>query len=687
MFSRSTRAVLTVAVAVLALFLSPLVGVLPASADDGSGVLQGRIVDLDGNGWDGLEVEVYTPGVDGGAPNFVASMVTVEDGTFHVDLPPGGYGVLVHRVDDGGPGKPFWGPEDGLFTVVAGETEEAGEFTFDDAPLGSDDSSDEYPVDGYVRGPRHYRLDNVNVEAYPADDPGAGPVASALTYEGPEHPHGYYQLWVPPGRYRLKYTAADDRQLRAVYYPRLLEVSSFGLEGGGLDDVILPSVDGPSLSGRVTGPDGDPIPFPRIAVFERTESGEWKDGRKDDVRNDGWAYMGEEDGTFTVPARLGATVTIRVSAPGYTPVFLGGGHALPEAADPGNSIEVLDSVNTELGGFELERALGGHAAQDLPYCDRHVIPGSDDGSSQAVRIPFDLSFFGRDYDHLMVFNNGNVTFDHGNNAYVSPEFTVGVPIIAPFFSDVDTRGADSLETTYGVSTDGRTLCVDWTQVGYWNAKSDKKNTFQLLLTKATGAGTGDGDFDITFNYDQVQWESAEDTTTAAAGFSAGTGIPGTFVKLPGSFVPGALVDGGPNALVSGSQGSTTPGRYVFPIRNSGGAEALGGLHGEVRAGDVGGDPVAGAQVQACRVSGSFCQLSVTADDGSYTFAALPTGNYTVSVSPPDGSSLFPAGGTGTVVAGEDSDVDTLVLQEARPMPDGVTLTNAAIEDGVPVVDY
>ena len=87
--------------------------------------------------------------------------------------------------------------------------------------------------------------------------------------------------------------------------------------------------------------------------------------------------------------------------------------------------------------------------------------------------------------------------------------------------------------------------------------------------------TGAGNFDIEFNYQQIQWETGDASgganglggTSAAVGYSNGTGAPGTNFQLPGSLVNGALIDGGPDALVTNELLATTPGRYHFLVRN------------------------------------------------------------------------------------------------------------------------
>ena len=54
--------------------------------------------------------------------------------------------------------------------------------------------------------------------------------------------------------------------------------------------------------------------------------------------------------------------------------------------------------------------------------------------------------------------------------------------------------------------------------------------------------------------------------SAAAGFSNGTGMAGTYYQLPGSLVNGALLDGGSNALVRNTNTGVL-GQYRFTVRN------------------------------------------------------------------------------------------------------------------------
>lgn len=209
--------------------------------------------------------------------------------------------------------------------------------------------------------------------------------------------------------------------------------------------------------------------------------------------------------------------------------------------------------------------------------DANQLARNDDGSTGAVSLPFAANYFGTTYSQLYVNNNGNVTFSGPSGNYTPVglgESYLGLPVIAPFFSDVDTRNAASGVTSYGTGTFAGQAAfgVTWPAVGYFSSLADRTNTFQLILTNR--GDTGSGNFDIYFNYGSIQWETGNADggvnglggTSASAGFSAGTGVAGTYYELPGSLVNGAFLDGGPNSLAIGSNNGV-PGQFLFPVRN------------------------------------------------------------------------------------------------------------------------
>jgi Nidogen-like/PEP-CTERM motif len=206
-----------------------------------------------------------------------------------------------------------------------------------------------------------------------------------------------------------------------------------------------------------------------------------------------------------------------------------------------------------------------------------TLAANDDGSTGLVNLNIDgsggIDLFGTMATQLYINNNGNVTFTNPLGTFTPSSFTTfGSPIIAPFFADVDTRGAGSGVVTYGNDTyNGHAaFIVDWPNVGYYNSQTDKLNTFQLILTDRSD--TGAGNFDIEFNYNQIQWETggASGGSDGLGGISAAVGYTNgstNSFQLPGSLVNGALIDGGPDSLVGHDLNSTVLGRYDFQVRN------------------------------------------------------------------------------------------------------------------------
>jgi hypothetical protein len=208
---------------------------------------------------------------------------------------------------------------------------------------------------------------------------------------------------------------------------------------------------------------------------------------------------------------------------------------------------------------------------------------TDDGSFGPIDLGFNINFFGTRTNSIFLNNNGNITL--GQPApLITPGITnietSGVPIIAPFFADVDTLPIPSEPVTYGVETIGghNVFGIDWINVMYSNVNGStvvRLNQFQLILIDRNE--TGAGNFDIEFNYDRVVWEVGDTDAgnraanglgprSALAGFSDGTGLHGHYFLLPGSGAPGQLLDSGIHALVAHMLAAATPGRYHFLFR-------------------------------------------------------------------------------------------------------------------------
>lgn len=341
-----------------------------------------------------------------------------------------------------------------------------------------------------------------------------------------------------------------------------------------------------------------------------------------------------------------------------------------------------------------------HAAaiKTLPGCAANTLAANDDGSAIGVGLPFTIDFFGTSYDALHVNNNGNVTFSGALSTF-TPFGLLGTStvIIAPFFGDVDTTGAGSSEVTYGASTlNGRPVfCVNWVNVGFYESRDDKLNSFQLLLVDRSDIGVGD--FDIYFNYEQIQWETGDASdgidglggSSARVGYSNGTD---TALELPGSGVNGAFLDGSPGGLAANSRGSLEAGRYIFPVR-SGSAPVGGTIAGRVfrpEFGSAGLSVLEGALVQACFIAEGAppCDLTTTNSLGEYIFSGLAgNGNYFVTAFAPASSTLGPRtiGALFLETGGALFEQD-IVLIPSVPAPPNVTINTPFVaNDGTPAV--
>ena len=203
----------------------------------------------------------------------------------------------------------------------------------------------------------------------------------------------------------------------------------------------------------------------------------------------------------------------------------------------------------------------------------NVLPANDDGSTGLVGLGFSALINGTTYAQTYVNNNGNITFNNPLGTFTPSAISSGGfgPIIAPFFADVDTRAAGSSPVTYGTGTIGgrNVFGVDYINVGVF-ASQPIFNSFQMILTDRSDVGAGD--FDIQFNYDSIVWEAGTASGAPSGGLGGTSALVGYWTSatsnatLPGSLVNGALINGGPNALISSSLNSNVLGQYNFQVR-------------------------------------------------------------------------------------------------------------------------
>ncbi len=169
-----------------------------------------------------------------------------------------------------------------------------------------------------------------------------------------------------------------------------------------------------------------------------------------------------------------------------------------------------------------------------------VLAVGDDGSSPEVPLSFTFNFFGNNYNSLYVNNNGSVTFDAPNPTYNATGFPSTFDMIAPFWTDIDTRGAGNGRIYYKSEPDRFTAI--WYRVGYFREKTDKRNTFKLVITDGTNPIIGTGN-NVAFYYGDMQWTTGDASggvdgfggVAATVGLNNGQGVDACFYYQLGRF--------------------------------------------------------------------------------------------------------------------------------------------------------
>ncbi|XP_021945973.1 nidogen isoform X2 [Folsomia candida] len=156
----------------------------------------------------------------------------------------------------------------------------------------------------------------------------------------------------------------------------------------------------------------------------------------------------------------------------------------------------------------------------LDHVDVNLPRDVDDISSPEIRLQTPIVLYGQQYTSVFVNQNGLISFLTEIPTFVNIQFPLDYPVIAPFYSDVDTRisgtvyyretqADELLERARTMFSDhfssavnfqpSSLLIVTWDDVGYFDRKSDKSNTYQLVI------GSDGGDSYVVFLYDKIQW--------------------------------------------------------------------------------------------------------------------------------------------------------------------------------------
>ncbi|MES2565371.1 MAG: gliding motility-associated C-terminal domain-containing protein [Bacteroidota bacterium] len=167
-----------------------------------------------------------------------------------------------------------------------------------------------------------------------------------------------------------------------------------------------------------------------------------------------------------------------------------------------------------------------------------------------LQLPFTFCFYGNSYTQVNYSTNGNIQLGTTN---VTAFSSVGFPVtntlmIAPFWADLDNRGVGQylidVYPTYAVFT--------WTNCGYYNSKTNKTNSFQLVITDGLDPILPLGK-NVGFYYYDMQWTTGDVSggtngfpttqpgTPATVGVNAGNGMD--FIQLGRFGLPGSFYDG------------------------------------------------------------------------------------------------------------------------------------------------
>jgi len=173
----------------------------------------------------------------------------------------------------------------------------------------------------------------------------------------------------------------------------------------------------------------------------------------------------------------------------------------------------------ESGSVRSSRSSGGCGCYIEPDNTYTLAMQPNDDGSQQISIPFQFCFYGTNYSSLYINNNGNISFGGPYSTFSG----VGFPsdqyeMITPFWGDVDTRGIG--EVLYKVTN--TSLIINWKDVGYFNQRTDKTNSFQLIITNGSDPILPGGN-NVAFCYKDMQWTTGE----ASNGVNGIGGVPAT----------------------------------------------------------------------------------------------------------------------------------------------------------------
>ncbi len=177
---------------------------------------------------------------------------------------------------------------------------------------------------------------------------------------------------------------------------------------------------------------------------------------------------------------------------------------------------------------------------------------NDDGSTAIITIPFNFCLYGTTWTQCYINNNGNISFGAPYGTFTATGFpNNSFTMVAPFWSDVDTRGGAGLPWYKITPT---YMIVQWDSVGYYGSHIDKLNTFQVIITNGSDPIVPAGN--VSFCYKDMQWTTG-DASSGVGGFGGSDAVVGAnsgdginYIQF-GEFNAAGPIYNGPAGLHSG----------------------------------------------------------------------------------------------------------------------------------------
>jgi len=150
---------------------------------------------------------------------------------------------------------------------------------------------------------------------------------------------------------------------------------------------------------------------------------------------------------------------------------------------------------------------------------------NDDASTTAIALPFSFDLYGTLQNEVYINNNGNLSFGGGYMSFVASGFPINnFPMVAAYWSDVDTRGLNSGLVYYKVTD--HEMVVRYNGVGFFAMQDSLLNDFQIIISDGESTLIPNGQ-NISFCYGDMQWATSGQGfggSPANVGANAGNGV-------------------------------------------------------------------------------------------------------------------------------------------------------------------